>query len=151
MLVQGLNESTNQVQDIKVTSGGAARVISAGSNEQIFDGQAVWANSAVQNTAVNIDITLPTVLQGSALYMITVTNPSTVTALTVSVKNKSTFGGTAKYPELTRFGVQANAADGRSVLVQGWMLGEGGRLTLSNDTALGGSDGFTAYVRIRKV
>lgn len=151
MLVQGLNEGTNQVQDIKITSGGAVRVTSTGSNEQVYDGSASWANSAAVNTTVNIDITLPAVLQGNALYMVTVTNPSTVSAITVVMRNKGTFGGTARYPELTRFGVPANSPDGRSMLVQGWMLGEGARLSLSNDTILGGSDGFTAYVRIRKV
>jgi hypothetical protein len=151
MLIQGLNESTNQAQDVKVTSGGAARVVGAGSNEQVYDGTAAWANSAAQNTAVNIDITPPTVLQGDALNLLIVTNPSTVTDLTVVVKNKGTFGGTARYPELTRYAVAKNLAEGKTFLVQGWMLGEGARLTLSNDTALGGSDGFTAYVRVRKV
>lgn len=151
MLVQGLNENTNQVQDVKLTLGGAVRVIAAGSNEQIYDGSASWANNAAANTAVNIDITLPATLQGSALYMVAVTNPSTVSAITATVRNKGTFGGTARYPELTRFGVPASSPDGRSALIQGWMLGEGARLSLTNDTILGAADGFTAYVRIRKV
>jgi len=151
MLVQGLNENTNQVQDIKITSGGAARVAAMGSNEQIYDGSASWANSSALNTTINLDITLPNVLQGNALYMVTIINPSTVSAITAIMRNKGTFGGTARYPELTRFGAPANSVDGRSVLVQGWMLGEGARLSLSNDTILGGSDGFTAYIRIRKV
>ena len=151
MLIQGIHETTNQVQDVKVTAGGAARVAAGGSNELVLDTTATWQNSAAQGTAVNLDITLPSVLQGDALYLITVTNPSTVTDLTAVVKNKATFGGSAKYPELTRFSVAKNNADGRCVLVQGCVLGEASRLTLSNDTVLGGSDGFTAYVRIRKV
>lgn len=122
-----------------------------GTNIQVYDGTATWANSAAVGTIVDIDFPLPTPLQGNALYEVVVTNPSGVTDLTVRVKNKETFGGTARYPELTSFPVAANSPDGKAVLVQGWLLGEGGRLSLSNDTALGASDGFTANVRIRKV
>lgn len=122
-----------------------------GSNSLVYDGTAVWSNSASATTNIDINIPLPSSLQGNATYEITVTNPSAVSDITVIVKNKETFGGTARYPELTRFGVPKNTVDGKSVLAQGWMLGEAGRLSLSNDTILGASDGFTAYVRVRKV
>lgn len=134
----------------EVASNGSQLTSLTGSNVQVYDGTSVWANSAPINTVVDKDITLPSLLQGDALYEIIVTNPSTVSDITVVVKNKETFNAIARYPELTRFGVVKNT-DGKVILVQGWMLGEGGRLTLSNDTVLGVSDGFTAYVRVRKV
>ena len=120
-----------------------------GSLATLLDTTAVWANSAAVNTAVNLDIPLPTQLQGEGLYQIIVTNPSTVSALTVVVKNKETLG-TAKYPELTRFGVSTSSPDGKVIVVQG-LFGEAARLTLSNDTVLGAADGFTAYVRVRRM
>ncbi len=135
---------TGYVDDSKVTS---VQVMS--NNEQVYDGSVSWANSAAAGTTNNIDVALPSALQN--LYLISVTNPSTESALTVKVLNKETLGGSAKYPELTRFSVAVNSPDGKSVLVQGWLLGEAGRLVLSNDTALGASGGFTAYVRVRKV
>jgi hypothetical protein len=87
MLIQGLNVGTGQVQDIRVTSNGAACISAAGSNDQVYDGSAAWANSAAQNTNVDKDIALPTDLQTNAMYLITIINPSTVTALTIVVKN----------------------------------------------------------------
>jgi hypothetical protein len=134
-----------------IQSDGSRFVSQIGSNVQIADATAAWANSAAAGTAVNLDVVLPTKLQSDALYEVTVTNPSAESDLTVVIKNKETFGGTARYPELTRFGVLKNNPDGKSVVVQGWLLGEAGRLSLSNDTALGLSGSFTAYVRARKV
>jgi hypothetical protein len=119
-----------------------------GSNAKIADTTAVWANSAAANTAVNVDIDLPSPLQGDAKYLITVVNPSAVTALTIKVKNKETFG-TAQYPELTTINIPVNTS--KAVIVEGWLLGEASRLTLSNDTVLGIADGFTANIRVRKV
>lgn len=122
-------------------------VDSAGGNV-VYDGTASWPNSAEANTIVDLDVVLPEPLQEQSLYVVVVYNPSAVTGLAVSVKGKETFGS-AVYPVLTSFAVEAGAS--KQVLVQGWLVGEGGRLSLSNDTVLGASDGFTAYVRIRQV
>jgi hypothetical protein len=119
-----------------------------GSNAKIADTTAVWANSAAANTAVNIDVALPSPLQGDAKYSIAIVNPSAVTALTIEVKNKETFG-TAQYPEVTTINVPISTS--KAVVVEGWLLGEAGRLALSNDTVLGAADGFTANIRVRKV
>lgn len=139
-------EDVNEQPLFTDTNPGSTKL--TGSNIQVHDGTAVWANSAAVNTAVNIDIALPSPLQSDAKYLISIINPSAVTALTVKVKNKETFGA-AQYPELTTFSVPATTD--KAVLVEGWMLGEAGRLTLSNDTVLGAADGFTANVRVRKV
>lgn len=122
-----------------------------GSNALVTDTTGVWANSAAANTSTNIDVVLPPSLQGNAMYEITVTNPSVESDLTIVVKNKETFSGTSRYPELTRFGIPKNSTDGKCVLVQGWMLGEAGRISISNDTVLGAAGAFVAYVRVRKV
>jgi hypothetical protein len=119
-----------------------------GSNAKIADTTAIWANSAAVNTEVNADIDLPSPLQGDAKYSIAIVNPSTVTAITIKVKNKETFGA-AQYPELTTINIPVNTS--KAVVVEGWLLGESGRLTLSNDTVLGAADGFTANIRVRKV
>lgn len=128
----------------------APRTKQVGNNEQLYDGSVSWANSAAQGTENNIDIDLPTNLQKDAKYVVTVTNPSSVTGISVIVKNKETFD-VARYPKLTEISVPVNTPDGLSVVVDGWLVGEGGRLTLINDTALGLTDGFTAYVRVRKI
>lgn len=121
-----------------------------GSNEQVFDGTVTWANSEAVNSIKTVDIALPDTLQKDGLYEIIVTNPSTETTLTVSVKNKETFS-VEKYPELKSISVPADSIDGKANIVQGWLLGEAGRLTLSNDTAVGAAGTFVAEVRVRKI
>ena len=118
-------------------------------NESVAATTAVWANSALINTAVNIDVALPEVLQPNSLYEITIINPSGDTAINVSVCNKVTIGETAHYPELTSFQIPASGK--RCVLVQGWLMMEAGRLVLTNATALGAAAGFTANVYVRKI
>lgn len=151
MLVQGLNKDTGKAQDIRLASNGAVHTIPVGGSQQVYDGLASWANGASANTTVNLDVPMPDVLQGQSAYLITITNPSMVSPLTVVVKNKEIFGGTARYSELARYGITAGTPDGRSALVQGWLLGDGGRISISNDTSLGASDGFAACVRVRKI
>lgn len=120
-----------------------------GSNAQIgTDLNAIWAESALINTIVNVDITLPVSL--AQKYLIEIYNPSAVTALTIIAQNKAlTFGGGTRYPEVTRWGVAAPGA--KAVIVEGWLLDAAGRLVLSNDTALGVGQGFTANIRIIKM
>lgn len=120
------------------------------SNESVYDGSVSFANSAAAGTAVSIDIALPAILQRDSRYLVTVTNPSAESDLTVKVRGKETLGATARYPELTSFAVGKSLPDGKSVVVQGWMLGEAGRLVITNDTALGVAGAFTAYIRVRK-
>lgn len=118
-------------------------------NSIVAEASATWANSAAAGTQVNIDVSLPYMFQPRAKYLIITQNPSAVTALTVKVKSKETFGGTSYYPELSSIAVPVNTA--KATVVEGWMIGEGGRLTLSNDTALGTADGFTANIRVRQL
>ncbi len=120
-----------------------------GTNTQVYDSTALWANSAAANTVVNKDVALPTPLQRQAMYLITIINPSTVTALNVKVQTKETISAVDHYADLTSFSVAANGKT--STLVQGWLLGAAGRLALTNATALGAADTFTALVRVRSV
>lgn len=109
-----------------------------------------WANSALANIAVtSADLANPATLQPQALYKITVYNPSTVTALTVTIQNRETLAGAARYAELTRFGVALNST--ADFIVQGMFVGEAGRIVAQNDTALGASNTFSATFRIREV
>ncbi len=126
-------------------------VFQVGYNYQVYNGSVAWANNAPAGTTKTLDIALPEILQEQALYEIVVTNPSTESDLTVVVANKHTLGGSAKYPEVARFSVLKNSTNGRAVVVQGWLLGEGGRLSISNDTLLGAAGAFTAFVHVRRL
>lgn len=123
------------------------------------DQAAVWANSAAVNTPVDVDYAAPVKVQSAGIkvddvlhqkdarYLIVIDNPSAVTALTVVVKNKhAAFGGSDKFGEVTTINVPISAV--KDTLVDGWLLGDGARLTLSNDTVLGALDGFTATIRV---
>jgi hypothetical protein len=110
-----------------------------------------WANSAAVNTANNVDIAMPAELQPEGRYAIAILNPSTVTDLSVIIKAQETsFNAATRYVELTSFTMPKNKADGKYFIVTG-LVGSSLRLTLSNDTVLGGADGFTAYIRVKKI
>jgi len=148
MIIKGQDpKNLGVMQDARVNASGGLQVTSQGSNAQVLDGTAAWADSAAQDTEVNLDIALPTPLPSGGLYTIFVKNPSANTGLDVSVRSKETFDA-ASYAELTSWNVAAGANSLK--LVQGWG-GEALRLTLSNDTALGVGEGFTAYVSVRSV
>lgn len=119
------------------------------SNDLVGDFTAAWANSAGANTVVVVDVPLPAAGQAESRYLVTVINPSPVTALAVVLGNKETIGGIDYYPDITSLTVGAGASV--SFVVQGFLLGSGGRITLSNNTALGVAQGFTALLRIRKI
>ncbi len=113
---------------------------------EVFSGDAAFANSAAANTTVDLDIT-EVYLERARKTVVTVRNPSAVTALTVTVKNVETLGGAVRYPTHQTWTVAANTTS--STVVDAWLLGDGGRVSVSNNTALGVADAFTANVRVR--
>lgn len=127
--------------------------------ELVFEGQAAFANSAPALTVVNLDIPSGGILQDDEEddYEIIVRNPSAVTALTVTLKSReptdaSFGGGSDRYPVFQSITVPASSPEGTETLSHGWNLAtKGGRITVQNVTILGGSDAFSADVRVRKL
>lgn len=110
----------------------------------MIDADITWANSAAAGTAVTVDVPGAQAAAG----VVTVRNPSTVTALTVKVLGKETLGGAARYPEIASIAVPANSVK-QFYVDELWLIGEGGRLSITNDTVLGAGNGFTGQVRVR--
>lgn len=106
-----------------------------------------WASSATANTDKSNTFTIVNhKLDG--IYVIHVYNPSAVTALTVKCINTESLNGSDRDCELARFSVPASSS--RAFVIQGFGVGSGTpKITMSNDTVLGGSDGFSAYLRLR--
>lgn len=116
------------------------------------DATVSFANSEGANTAKNLDIANPEdFVLGDAKFLVTVTNPSTETDLTVSVRNKDTLNAETRYPELTSFTVPKNSPDGLTKEVTGMFVAEAVRLVISNLTATGLAGAFTAAVKVRKL
>lgn len=110
----------------------------------MIDADITWANSAPAGTAVTVDVAGAQAASGA----VTVRNPSSVTALTVKVQGKETLGGSARWAEIDSVAVPAGEV--RQFFVDElWLIGEGGRLSITNDTVLGAGDGFTGQVRVR--
>ena len=93
------------------------------------------------------------------LYALTALNPTTYSDFTIIVENRHNdfgVGTTDYYSELTRFTLPfttSSTAPCKDVLLQGWMVGDGGRLSIvnvstANSTA--GSSAQTLYFRVRK-
>lgn len=137
-------------EDIGVSVLNIASVASRGYNEVILDTQAAFADSAPQDTVVDVDFPVPDAPSTGGLYLLTVYNPSSGTGLVVTLHSRETFSGVETHPKLTDIEGGVPAQDSKSVLVQGW-AGEGLRIRLKNDTALSSSGSFSAYIRVRKV
>lgn len=93
------------------------------------------------------------VVQGDgARYLISIANPSPVTAISMVVQvAENAFAGNATlYCDLTD-PITVPAASAKSyVIEQGWLVGAAGRLQLNILSALEDAEGFSAIVRIRK-
>lgn len=118
----------------------------------------VWANNALINTQVTVTFDLQD--PRSSVIKIQVHNPSTVTALTVEVRDmfEDQDGATDRFGLLTSFGVGANTTASKIVDLAGGsgpainaaptVIAPRIRIILSNDTALGAADGFTATMKV---
>jgi len=145
-----LKEDGSWVNEAEGINADGSRLVQlTGSNAQVYDGSVAWANSSAAFYSNLLTLPLPSDLQPNALYAITISNKSLISDITIFVGNKETFNSVVTYSELTRFGVVKNTA--KTILVQGLYIGEGSILQISNDTVLNSTQGFTAYVRVRKV
>ncbi|MHB1000478.1 MAG: hypothetical protein ACYC27_14660 [Armatimonadota bacterium] len=131
------------------TSVSPIKVREDGINEDVVDTTVAWANSALINTEQTIDVALLAAPEKDGRYMITIINPSAVTAINVDICNLKTVGGVAKYPIVGSF--QVLASESRSVIVDGFIKLEAGRISLKIATALGGGDGFTLPVIVSRL
>lgn len=109
-----------------------------------------WLNNDAVNTLKNVDIPTPDVLSEDNKYVVYVTNPSTETALDVTVANEILDGATPRYPSLPggTFTVPLSTADGLGSIVEGLFIGLSGRIVLDNTTLIGAAGAFTARVQV---
>jgi hypothetical protein len=124
------------------------------------DNAIVFANSALVNTQVSVDIAIDkTTLPGARpRFTLEVYNPSTVTDLTVKLMSKAlALGGAARDCLIETIIIpKSQAITGTTVntylnLLEGLFIGDDLKLIVSNNTALGAAEGFTAYARVREV
>lgn len=120
-------------------------------NELAADVSVSFADSAPQNDTQVADLGLPAKLPGDGRALVTVHNPSTVSALTVQPQVTETFP-TAGEQNGDLGSTHAVPTSGTaSFVVEGLLAGEGGRLAVSIDSALGAGDAFTAEIRVRSI
>lgn len=116
-------------------------------NRVLLTGDVTFPNSAAAGSEESVGFDFPALMEEDARYVITVYNPSGVTALTVTPKMLETLQDAERESSLASFAVPAGGTASTEVS----MGGEGGRVTVSNDTALGLADTFSATVRVRKL
>lgn len=131
-----------------------------GNNYLIGDYSATVGTSSTGLTAQTTNIALPNghFPNDNASYGVTAYNQSTATDVTVTVQNLHKLFGPSStdiWSDLTSFVVAKTASTTLGTvsdnLVQGWLLGSGGRLKISN-VSTGSSDLKAAmYFRVRKV
>ncbi len=120
-----------------------------GQSVLVLDTTAAWANSIAANVIVNTAVTLPVPLPRDARGLLEIVNPSAVTALALTVQTIETIAAVPYYfPLLT---ATINASTNYAAVITGVFGAEGLRIVLSNNTLLGGGEGFTALLRMRRV
>lgn len=135
-------------------AGTTLQVEGVGANGQAVDTSISWANNDAANTAKDVDVPAPDKLSLIGKYLVLVHNPSTESALTGTIKVRWTDkDGTARVSTLREGGADKTIAiptnSGKAFVVEGWVLATGGRITFTNDTALGAAGAFTAHVQVR--
>ncbi len=115
-----------------------------------------YANSASADTQVVK--TIPLYSYPSYRHLVLVYNPSTVTDLTMKILYVSTtIGGSAYDIFVDQVSIPkaqtltGTALVGKAVIIEGLINGMDAKLIFSNDTVLGGSDGFSAYYEVWKI
>lgn len=129
-----------------------------GSNFHVGDYSAVVGTTTASLVAYTTGIASSVFPNADASYLITAYNNSTATAVMVTAQNKHLLFGPSStdiWADLTSFNVAVTTSTTLGTvtdnLVQGWLLGSGGRLKISN-VSTGSSDlNATVYFRVRKV
>lgn len=114
---------------------------------------ATFANSALINTPVNIDIAKPASLKSR--YLLIFYNSSPDSDFNVKLRVKAlAFGGGTRYPGLDSFTlpklqtVKGSVDEGVCKLVEGMFIAMDLRVTMSNNSELPVAGGTAPYVRI---
>lgn len=127
---------------------------SIGQNTTAFDNIVTYLANASANTSQQVDITLPATSHPSALSYLAIANPSTASALTLSFQNKEIFNGTGSpvthYAEVSTATIAANKPEGLVFMVQGWLLGYGGRLVIKNSSTIENANVIVSII-VRRV
>jgi hypothetical protein len=143
-VLAGTNNASGQHQP-EVIQGLATRY-----NELILNTTVTWANSAASGTAQTASVTFGSdrvFATGRALCVI-IRNPSTQTALNGVAQVQYTDNVTTRYAALAPFTVDVAATngDGQAYLIDGGIMGQGIRISLSNVTTLNSSGTFSARI-----
>jgi hypothetical protein len=109
-------------------------------------GSFAMANSQAQDTAIPLDVPLELLPYTTTTFRATVYNPGAV-AVTVRFLVAELLGGSLRYIEVDNLTV--TAANTGSKGITGLTQGGDARVTVENDTAVGGSGAFTASVVLR--
>ncbi len=147
--IPSIPAGTNTIGSV-INKGNQLRETQVGTDQTV-----TWANSDAANTQKTVTFAKPSTPMSE--YELVVYNPS-ITDITVKIFNVETgLGSGDRDALLTVVNIpKAQALTGTTInthikLISGMFNGGACKLVLSNDAALGASDGFSAYVRLREV
>lgn len=129
---------------------GYAYMKQAGSNLLIGNYVLTWAANATANTAETVSVPLPAVYQKDALYLVSINNPSALgTAITVTFNNQINFGLGETYVPATSVSITSGQA--LTLLVQGWLLGDGAAQISGVNNSAASPTGGTVQFQVRAI
>lgn len=120
------------------------------SDRLIKNDKIVFQDDDSVDTEYIADIPVPEYVTPDNRYQMMVENVSTVTNVSISANVVWTdIDDNEHITEVDTYTI--NSETEVAIILEGIFMGDKGRLVFSNDTALGGTDGFTMYYQIREV
>lgn len=114
-------------------------------NTVIFEGAATFEAG---QSEVELEVPIPRVISKESFYGVAITNAGEL-GLTVEVRNRETFRGVEKFPLFETINVEASTPEGTVTIVQGFLLGDGGKFVIKADSAA--VNAFDVEVKVRKL
>lgn len=152
--IAGWNDQANEPEYAEVRDGALlvrpvadqAAPSDGNGNVLIFEGSATWPASSPPGTIKTIDVPPPDSPSGDGKYLVSIVHRSPETVLSIQASNIMTVDGDVEDIPVAVFAVDQGR--NRGVPVQFWLLGNGGRLALVNNSGVTG--GFTVSVLVHK-
>lgn len=110
----------------------------------VFDGEVLLDDAEAAETDHVIEVAQPTTYADRHAIII----GGTDTELVVRLTNLELIGDELEEIDIATFTIAADSTASQH-LVSGFLLGDGGRIVITNSDEIGASAGFTTFVRVR--
>lgn len=142
---QYYNPQTDKNEPIEGQDNSSYSIVN-GKNVLVANASVNFVSNAAANTVETASITIPTLLQKDAVYLISINNPTSLgSAVNVTLNNGMLFAtATPIYSKV--FNVDVPSGTVQSYVVQGWLLGDSAsQISVKNDNVVSANGGTVSF------